>query len=104
MAKKKATKKEVKKAKKPEVKKAKKPKPSPEERYQEWKAKQVATREGKLNKVAGNLTHFTKDDLIKAFLGKLSDDALHKVYLSSEKIRSEKVKNSSKAKIKVRKK
>ena len=101
MAKKKVTKKEV--AKK-EVKKAKKPKTSPQERYQNWKAKQVATRDGKLSKVAGNLTHFDKADLIKAFLGKLSDDALNKIYLSSEKIRSEKVKNSSKAKVKVRKK
>ena len=94
MSKKTSKKKEAKKEVKKAPKKKAKPKLSPQDRAKRWREKQVSTREGKLAKVAGNITHFYKDDLIKMFLEKLSDNALDKVYLESEKIRASKVKKS----------
>ncbi|KKL90719.1 hypothetical protein LCGC14_1901850 [marine sediment metagenome] len=54
------------------------------------KKKKEMTKDQKLMKIAGNLTHFNKQDLVDKFLKKLSDKDIQEIFNSSEKVRASK--------------
>ena len=65
------------------------------------KKKKEMTKDQKLMKIAGNLTHYTKQDLVNKFLKKLSDKDIQEIFNSSEKVRASKTQRAD-GKIKVK--
>jgi len=53
----------------------------------------VMTKDQKVAKIAGNITHYSKKELVDKFLKDLKDPQIESLHLSSEKIRASKIGN-----------